>query len=549
MKVVLVWPFGAADGATVPLCYLYLLPILRQHGHQVTFLDCALDQVRPESDAFRIQLALLKPDVVGVSAWTVHRDNATAHLRAAKAVNPRVITIAGGPHFSGVADYSVDQDRGVIDYVLKGEAEETLPALLEQLASCIGTHGGWVVESELMKVPGLCFVKQDGTVHSSAAAFPPDLDSFGRPDYEAIRLADYLKAGYSYRSLVKAQAPLLTTRGCPYTCDFCAAPQLNGRRIRKHGLDYLRVAIDDLYDGFGIRHINIIDDNFTFDTAFAKAFCRMVLQERWKGLTFGTPNGIRIERTDPQLFALMRAAGWRRLIVAPESGSQKMVDAMSKHLKLALVPAKVHQIQRAGIEVEAFFIVGHPGETWDTVLETRTFIHDVKFDAVSLHIFQPLHGTPIHDQLMAHGLLTQETRIASYGAINWLPEGWSKAQLYTVIAELNRVAQAVWPWRVEWVFSKHTRTGEFIGRVCSDTLRHHAYVATRKVRTAVWDLAFRLRHHRRLQGDIAAQWADAAAGAEQEVAVMHASDKLVTMADLALTACTKVRSHKGELQE
>ena len=70
----------------------------------------------------------------------------------------------------------------------------------------------------------------------------------------------------------------------------------------------------------------------------------------------------------------MKAVGWDRLIIAPESGSQEMVDKMSKHLDLSLIQNKVRQIQKAGLEVEGFFIIGHPGETQKTILETKKFI-------------------------------------------------------------------------------------------------------------------------------------------------------------------------------
>ena len=72
----------------------------------------------------------------------------------------------------------------------------------------------------------------------------------------------------------------------------------------------------------------------------------------------------------------MKSAGWSRLIIAPESGSQEMVDKMSKHLDLTLIPEKVKQVQNAGLEVEGFFIIGHPGETKATVGETKKFIKE-----------------------------------------------------------------------------------------------------------------------------------------------------------------------------
>ncbi len=80
-----------------------------------------------------------------------------------------------------------------------------------------------------------------------------------------------------------------------------------------------------LYDEKNIRQINIIDDNFTFHTEYAKEFCRAIIALNLQDLRFSTPNGIRVQRTDKELLHLMREAGWRSLIIAPESGSRKVL--------------------------------------------------------------------------------------------------------------------------------------------------------------------------------------------------------------------------------
>ena len=124
MKILLIWPYGAFDGATLPLCYLYLIPILKKK-HEVKFIDCALHEIHPNSEKFSKIISDFQPDVVGVSAWTVHKDMARSTLKKVKTLNSKIITIAGGPHFTGSANYSISNDVGIIDYVLKGEAELT----------------------------------------------------------------------------------------------------------------------------------------------------------------------------------------------------------------------------------------------------------------------------------------------------------------------------------------------------------------------------------------------------------------------------------------
>lgn len=496
MKVLLIWPHDAFDGATMPLCYIYLIPILKKK-HQVEFLDCALYDIHPQSKKFADFITNYKPDVVGISAWTIHKDMATLTLKTVKSIDPKIVTIAGGPHFTGSADYSLAKDTGVIDFVLKGEAEITFPQFLDTISKDIFSE-------DLKKIPGLCFIKSDGTIHETPMMFPPSLDDFGQPDYSVINMPGYFKKGYSYRSEIKMQAPILTTRGCPYTCDFCSAPYLNGRGIRKHSLNYLKELIENLYDNYGIRHFNIIDDNFTFDTYYAKAFCKMIIdnKERFRGISFGTPNGIRVERTDEQLFYLMKAVGWQRLIVAPESGSQKMIDKMSKHLDLSIVPDKIRQIQKAGLEVEGFFIVCHPGEDKTTIQETKQFVKKVKFDMVSPHIFQPLQGTPIYDQLLMIGSITKDDGMTSYSEVNWIPENWTKEELLKVIFDLKKISIMNFPFRFEWLFSRYMVTGKLIIKLFGQRRRHELYIRTYQFRKKISDLLYMLKHGAELKRQV-----------------------------------------------
>ncbi len=499
-KILLIWPYGAFDRATLPLAYTYLIPTLRRQGYHVDFLDCAVKEIAPESAQFRQAVESYQPHIVGVSAWSVHKTAATDALRKVKTFSSDILTMAGGPHFSGDPGYSLATDQGVIDYVFKGEAEESLIQFLE-----IISRDEWSNE-QLKAVPGLCFLQPDGLVHETPAKSPASLDGLGQPDYDVINLPIYLKKGYAYRSDSCQQAAILTTRGCPYTCDFCSAPFLNGRRVRKHSPAYLLELIRTLYDRFGIRHFNIIDDNFTFDVLYAKQFCKMIIdnRDRLRGVSFGTPNGIRIEKTDEDLFFLMKAAGWKRVIVAPESGSQKMVDLMAKHLKLSLVPDKVAQIQKAGLECEAFFIVGHPGEDRQTVAETKRFIQEVKFDVVSLHLFQPLEGTPIYSDLVTMGTLAKGDTIRSYDEINWVPEGWTRPELMAAFQDLMATSVKVYPLRFEWLFSKYSKTGKILQAMFGESNRGSFFTVASRVRRRISESWFTLAHGMKIKRRVAA---------------------------------------------
>ena len=105
-----------------------------------------------------------------------------------------------------------------------------------------------------------------------------------------LSLDDYNRQGYRWNSPPIGNAPLWATRGCPYRCQYCAAPDLNGRPVRMHSVDYMMRWVRTLYDQ-GTRWFNIIDDNFTYHVQYAKDFCRALIEMDLPDVGFGTPNG------------------------------------------------------------------------------------------------------------------------------------------------------------------------------------------------------------------------------------------------------------------
>jgi anaerobic magnesium-protoporphyrin IX monomethyl ester cyclase len=368
----------------------YLASNLDPSRYEAQVIDCALDDLAADDPALRRRLRAFAPDVVGVSTWSPMFPEALAILRLAKDINPAVTTVLGGAHASSYAERCMEYPA--VDYLFSGEAELAFPRFLEQLQR---------PDPDFSGVDGLVWRTEQG-LQRNADVRAENLDVIAVPDADAMHLEAYQRQGYRWNSPPVPNAPLWVTRGCPYRCQYCAAPELNGRPVRTHSVAYMMRWIQALYDR-GVRWFNIIDDNFTYHVAYAKAFCRAVIDLDLEDAGFGTPNGIRMSRGDPELWRLMKQAGWRHLIVAPESGSTDTLEAMKKDLKLGIVPKVVADIQAAGLKCQAFFIVGYPGETAADIEETFALIRRCKFNFVFLANFQPLPGTPVYDDLVAAG--------------------------------------------------------------------------------------------------------------------------------------------------
>lgn len=396
MKIALIWPFGYDSKYVVPLSLSLLKSNLDNQAHDVKIIDCSLHNWKADSPELGRILTEFSPDMVGVSCWSTVYEEGLEVLKLAKTLNHDVITVAGGTHANVCAEEVISEKS--VDYVMCGEAELTFPLLVKTLETRNTEN--------LQSIPGLVYTQPDGTIGKNDIHLEEDLDALQFPDYEAFDLETYIENGYRFNTAHKLNAPVWVTRGCPYNCTFCSAPIQNGKKIRRHSVDYMMRLIRHLYDR-GIRHISIIDDNFTFDVDYAKEFCRAVLEGNFKSLHFGTPNGIRIERFDTELLDLMKKCNWENIVVAPESGSPSTLKKMKKSLNPDVVPEKITLIKKAGFKVHGFFIIGYPDETEEDIAQTQSLLRKCKFDFFFINNFQPLPGTACYNDLVSQGAIPE----------------------------------------------------------------------------------------------------------------------------------------------
>jgi len=393
-RILLIHPYGFDVSCVLPLALAYLDSQIDKDRFQTKIFDCSLRGITADSEQFVDELLEFKPDVVGVSMWSFVYPEGLAILKNTKSILNNVITVVGGIHAS--MNYEeVIKDKNV-DFLLRGEAEFTFPMLMEKIRD----------SEDYRNVSGLVFKDQNNKVIASGQhTLVENLDDIRRPNYDSIDLAEYTRQGYSFKTKTNKNAPVWLTRGCPYKCQYCSSPDLSGKKIRKHSPEYVTSWINHLYHDRGIRFINIIDDQFTFDVPYAKEICKTIKKLNYKDLSFGTPNGVRMERGDTELWSLMKEAGWKGVIIAPESGSARTLKRMKKGLDPKVVPEVVKEIKSVGLFVHAFFMVGYPGETKADLIDTRNMIIDSEVDSFSLFSFQALPGTPVFHTLVENGAI------------------------------------------------------------------------------------------------------------------------------------------------
>lgn len=399
-RVALLWPPGLEPAYALPLPYASIAANTPPELCEFKLFDLALEPRSPEELGRRI--ADFKPDIIGITSCGMNFRQALEAVRAAKAAAPEAVVVAGGPHASAWAKGVLKHAE--IDLVLKGEADFAFGDLVRELS---------LPEPVWARVPGLAR-REDGIVVEAPAAVVENLDSLALPDYRFIRLDEYLRRGYGLFCDGRPNAPIQTSRGCPGTCAFCGVAAVSGRLVRRFSTAYTMRWIEALHKDFGIQWFNIIDDNFTDDPAHARAFCEAAQGLKIPGLRFGTPNGIRMQRGDAELWRLLKKTGWEHLVVAPESGSAKVLGLMDKKLTPGEIEPILADIRAAGLRLRAFFIIGYPGETKADLDETLALMKRGGFDYIELLFFQPIPGTVSFEKLVAAGEISEDFLPSSF---------------------------------------------------------------------------------------------------------------------------------------
>ena len=374
MRVLLVSPTYDTHIVAPHLGLGYLASALLRQGHAVTVLDGVREEIRYDPKDY---------DLVGLTAMTTYFPEMVQEARRAKALG--LPTIIGGPHV--IADPLGSLRQSGADYACAGEGE----LLITELAA----------GKDPATIRGLCYWKDGRAVANPPAEFYRHIDEFGGPAWDLIDPRSYPPAPHGMIARRFPLAPIITTRGCPYACTYCSAPLTAGKAMRYRDPEAVVDEIECLHRRYGVREIQIEDDNFTIKRQHVVAICERLIA-RDLPVIWSLPNGVRIDRLDPELLRLMKRAGCYLMALGIESATQRILDMVKKKLDVGLVRQVVGWVKDAGIEAWGFFMVGFPTETREEILRTIAFALSLPLDRVQFTKTTPLPGTEIYDYWRAH---------------------------------------------------------------------------------------------------------------------------------------------------
>jgi radical SAM superfamily enzyme YgiQ (UPF0313 family) len=272
--------------------------------------------------------------------------------------------------------------------VCHGEGEIPLLELLtsQDMQAHAESSPTWITRSKLDKQPELehRFLEELDQV-------PFDYSLIAQDDYE---LNPTIRSYSSVKSKGKS-FNIMTSRGCPFKCIFCASHRTHGREMRYHSLERVKDDILRLKNEFGIKVITIEDDHFMGDKQRAYEIVRFIGE---LGITAFFPNSLALYALSREMLEALRQAGVEQLILAVESGSDYVLkNVMKKPLKLDIVRRVAKDCREIGIYTDCNILIGLPGERKQDIEDTRRFLKTVDANWFRINVATPLLGSEMHD--------------------------------------------------------------------------------------------------------------------------------------------------------
>ncbi|MEZ5287296.1 MAG: radical SAM protein [Vicinamibacterales bacterium] len=369
-----------------PLGTLYAAAYLRERGHAVGLFDAMLaDSVEEWRSALgraRPRLAVIYEDSFNyLSKMCLLRMREAALRMIDHAREHRTPVLVSG---SDATDHpEVYLARGASAVIL-GEGEATLADLAGRVLSTRAVEG----------TPGAAWLDDDGAVRRGPnRPLLRSLDDLPRPAWDLVDVARYRRiwrGRHGYHSMNVA-----TTRGCPFHCNWCAKP-IYGQRYAVRSVERVVEEIEWLDRVYAPDHLTFVDDVFGLQPAWVHAFAAR-LQER--GLRTPFRCLMRADQVTPAVAASLAVAGCRTVWMGAESGSQRVLDAMEKGLRVEDIRTARARLGAAGIDVGLFLQFGYPGETWDDVQATLGLVRELAPADVGVSVSYPLPGTRFYDRV------------------------------------------------------------------------------------------------------------------------------------------------------
>jgi anaerobic magnesium-protoporphyrin IX monomethyl ester cyclase len=443
---------------------VYLIDLVRKRKSIATYLTKTLQHINP--------------DLIGLSAMTWQYSTCLAVIGLIKNILPHVKIAIGGYHATLMSEeITASQDTEKIDFIIRGEGEDTFRRLVNALA---GTD-------RLDTILSLSY-KQNGVwVHNEQGGLC-DLSLLKLP----IRDHRRLTSGYHFmNSRIEVME---TSRGCTRNCNFCSISHMYGRSYRTYPIERILVDLDDIYYHKKTRMIFIIDDNVVLNPEWVMRLCDAIIRKKYPHLKLIVQADCTSIARNEAMVKKMAEAGFRAVFMGIESVSSHNLRTIEKTDITETAKQAVEICHRYGIMVIGGLIFGLPDDDEDAIRKNYEFINDLEADASYCQILTPYPKTRLREQLISEGLVTNLDRYEWYNGF------W--ANVKTRYLNFDQLQYAFWFYRctaLGW-WKPSTAAGK-MGRLWTSIWIYAVkpvmkFFADRKIRKTGWEELYQQHLHR-----------------------------------------------------
>lgn len=405
-----------------PLGIAYIAAILEKLNIEVKIVDCAIGI--SFSELFKT-IAKDPADVIGITSTTPAFVKAKKLAEFIREKFPEMKIIIGGAHITALPKETMS--TGLFDIGVIGEGELTIEQLFKNYKN--------KRFERLDEICGIIYKDSKGIHQNKDQIFIEDLDSiplaarhllphpkFYRPTPASCRMVPY--------------AVIMTSRGCPSKCTFCDR-KIFGERLRMRSVDNIFQEIEELVSEYGVKEIRFFDDTFTINKKRVYDICdefeKRKLKLPWTCLT-------KASCVDGPLLKRMKQAGCWQVLYGFESGDSRMLKLLKKGNTVTINKRAIRLTKEAGLEVRGDFIVGTPGETWESLERTVQFTIDMKLDYAHFNKFIPFPGTELYEILTKQGYTFDfsKSTILDHKQIYYTNPGMNKDEFSRFLDRANK---------------------------------------------------------------------------------------------------------------
>ncbi len=376
---------------------------------------------RPSRDGHRCEIfceeispipwnSIRECDLILISSITSTIPRSFSIIKRIRTINTRAPILMGGSHVTFVPEEALDNGA---DYVFRHEADDSFPRFLEWY-----TSGG--TRAELVDIPGISFKTDDGYYHTPP---PPrvDLDTLPTPDLDLIKGLDK-----------QPSIPLITSRGCPWDCEFCSEISMFGRSYRFRSEENILKDLEYYDRRYGKMPVFIADDNFAASKKRLHRLCESIIERR---LTRSFTGQVRLDLArHPETLRLMNRAGFQRAYIGYESINPESLKNMRKGLDPDEMESLTRTFHKNRILVHAMWVLGFDGDTLDTVKETIRACIKWRIDTTQFLVLVPIPGSALYEKFKREERIFNSDWSRYDGHhVNFHPKGMTARELQVAV--------------------------------------------------------------------------------------------------------------------